>query len=440
MRLKIPFLLSSLNNDILWSWLFLPVWYILGIDQFVWPFLGLLISFKWFLTKIKNRNVLFFPNNFFLNIFLIFLVLYLLSGIFIPETDQKPYLFFRDLGLYFCAYIFSGVIITRFSFEDIQRIFLIFVAIGLLSVSIMLLSIFGIINYDYYGIVGSFFPQSFKNNDYFLAMIHKTPFELGEYEKVYLFNNFEMKRPRSIFMDATSFGGLLAIVIPISLWLGNIKRRINQKLIFYLVSVLLFISLLFTLTRSAILGLVVAIFLVFITTKGNLLKRGVFLLVTVPLILFICYSLNIHQLIIGRFGSSSDITRLIVYRETFKEIIHFPVFGHGTVMAFPGNPFLPPLGSHSTPLRIAFTQGFLGLALFYSMIFYAIYSLQQMRHIRQKGNFFVIMLTAFLTVMIQSLFFEWLFDAVYFMVVWVLLSVIVRGTLLLRRGSSSVQI
>jgi hypothetical protein len=182
------------------------------------------------------------------------------------------------------------------------------------------------------------------------------------------------------------------------------------------------------------LGLLLGIFALFVLRK-NYLRKCLIALIGILVILSVGYKFNIHEIFLQRFGGGSDITRMRLYKMTLMEILNNPIFGHGTLVTPDSSVHLPPLGSHSTFLRIAFTKGLIGITLFLSMISYVAYSLWRLSHIKKARLFYEMAVVLFIILVFQALFVEWLYDAVYFIFVWLILSTIIRAMIIAKRES-----
>ena len=84
--LPLPFLTTHPLTDIGLLFLLLPLWWALGLDQFIWPPLVLFLFLKTLTCLAKQKRSLRLPLV--INPMLFFLVIYGISGIFIVEKDR----------------------------------------------------------------------------------------------------------------------------------------------------------------------------------------------------------------------------------------------------------------------------------------------------------------------------------------------------------------
>ena len=102
--LVIPFVNTSPAIDVRWLFLLLPVWWLMGVEQFVWTILLLWSCLK-VLVK-KQFRVRVVPTVFWL---LLFLCVHTVSGFFIVERFRLI-TFFRNFNTYVTAFLLVFVI------------------------------------------------------------------------------------------------------------------------------------------------------------------------------------------------------------------------------------------------------------------------------------------------------------------------------------------
>ncbi len=427
MKIKFPFLTTSLFTDIFWFWLLLPLWYILGVDQIIWSFAALLLTIKILILKI-NKNSFKIPNHIFLKSAILFLVLYILSGVFMVLLHLKPTLYVKNLLLYYAGFIFAVSIMNFKTERETLNIMKVLCFIAVVSIFVNLLAISGILNYDFQGLIEPFLPKFILKSEYITNIIHKFPFQGSE--RVYSLGIININRPKSIFNTANFFSGFLLLSSFFILYFFILSKNTFRKIILLSILLLAYISILTTLSRSALLGLIVSA----IWFLGKHRMKPAYKIVIITLLILLAaasnYILGIQEALEERFETGSDVTRWTIYKATFREILNYPLFGHGTVMPFPGNPDIPDLGSHSTILNITFTQGIFGLILYFIMIGYIFINLQ--KKLRQKLNrekriLFEILFYSFIAVSIQCLFITWHYGEVYFMAIWTLWGIIIKN-------------
>lgn len=432
MRIKIPFFTTSLQSDIFLVWLLLPLWYILGIDQIIWPILAFFLTLKILLLKI-NKKQFIIPNHAFFKAAILFLITYIISGVFVYLLNLEYKLYFKNLMLYYAGFIFLVSIINFTSKGETLKLIKVLCFIGIGSVIINLMAMAGVLQYDFKGFVTHIMPDSLSKSEYIEQITHKYPFEIKD-----IFYNLGFSinpRPRSIFITANFFAGFLLMLLFLILYFFFITKHMLKKVLLLVFLILSFFSLFTTLSKSALLGLIGGMIWLLYKQRVHLSAKILIIISLTILTLFITYFLGMNEAFIQRLTTGSTARRLIIYNETFHEILRYPIFGHGTVMRFPDDPNID-MGSHSTILHIAFSQGILGLIFYLVMIgsiFFGLLKMLRLNLLKQDRRFMEMLSFCFISLSIQCLFVTWQYDAIYFMAIWTLWGVIIKNLLIMKK-------
>jgi len=138
--------------------------------------------------------------------------------------------------------------------------------------------------------------------------------------------------PFGPFVNRNHFAGFVGMIIPFSLGIAFMSRRIEKKVIYGFLGVVTTITLFFTLSRGGILsffaGMLVFSFIVF--TKGRskriLIPVLLFVLVVGMYLIFFGISPVIEKFVHSEVSADK---RLIVWKGTLSAFRDFPVFGSG---------------------------------------------------------------------------------------------------------------
>jgi O-antigen ligase len=432
MQIKIPFLTSSLKSDIIWLWLLLPLWYIVGIDKIIWFPFAFFITVKILILKI-NRKSLYIPNQIFFKALLLFFLVYSASTILI-FFNKNYFLYIKTLIFYYTGFIFILSIVNFKKREETVKLIKIFCFIGIISVIINLLAITGIFRYDFNGLASYFIPSKLLKSQFIYSNLHKTP--MDESDKFYSIINLIFTRPKSLFTTPNFFAGFLLISIYSLLYFFLLTKNKLYKYLLISLSIVTLISLFSTLSRSALLGFLLSLLLLFYNLNIRYLIKLPVLLAAVALTFIFYYLSGIYEAMLVRFEGGSVESRWSIYKISFYNVLEYPFFGHGTPLSAPEFLKKFDLGSHSTIINIAFSQGLIGLILYFVMIGYIFFSLKgvlRLNLLREDRILMEMLLYAFIAVSIHCLFITWHYGSIYFMAIWTLWGIILKNTSAMKR-------
>jgi O-antigen ligase len=360
---QVPFLTTAPVFDVAALFILLPLWWILGIDQFVWlP----VVSFALFKVMLRNHFKIYLVRTARLMIF--FLFVYLISGLFIVD-DYRIITFVRNFSMYLSVtcllIVLTNTVVTK------QQLMIIVSALIWVAGWAAVIGVLGILDFfrpRFVTPLAQIMPSSVKGTDYGARVIFKS---IGKISWFALFGDYF--RVRTFFLYATMYAAVLTILIPLEIFLFRIQKSLVSKTALIILIVLSLVNLIYTTVRGAMLGLIVGFF-VFLTnrwlsrnTVATLIFLIALLLISSPLVVLLisdatAYLAPIIEVFLNARGSGSYLARVLVYRETLKSWAHRPIFGWGTQRDIIGFPL--PMGSHSHYLSILYKQGIVGLFVY----------------------------------------------------------------------------
>jgi|GEM_PF-652025 len=211
---------------------------------------------------------------------------------FSPEATKIE--FFKFLSYGFLIFIIVNVINKK---EQILRIMLTIVLTG------FAISFFGIIqNFTWNGMIYWFKPMP------------------------------EYASPFGPFVNRNHFAGFIELVLPIAVLFTFIEERLEKRVIFGFMAVVMLLSLFLCLSRGGILSFLLALLLItpVIFLRGSVGKKVFYVFLAVIFAAIFMFFL-VKEPIIGRFttGSEGFLERINIYKAIFKIFKDFPLFGVG---------------------------------------------------------------------------------------------------------------
>jgi O-antigen ligase len=340
----------------------LPLFWLLGIDQFLLPVLAALVLARRLLQGTPVRIV---GPVVFLSAFLFAVAI---SGFGVDESFRYI-TYFRNAIVYA-----SAATIVVFIASDIRTLDAAQPLLRGLAILLAVSSAVGIGAFllDLSGPaiwrtpIASIAPESIMATDMgtrsFVKRLGNPSWFLGR----------TYTRINSFFLYPTMFAAFLVVALP-SVAAYRPRSRVARALK-VLGLILGTACLLLTTVRTGFLALVLALFFVrFVVMRVGLLRWVSAVLLGVVLVLGVLFSFQFGEAtqttmqgaLMAR-GEGSLVHRSAVYDNTINGILERPFLGWGTQRDDPSSPY--PLGSHSTYLGSAYQQGLLGalaLVLFY---------------------------------------------------------------------------
>jgi O-antigen ligase len=381
LKLGIPFLSTKIMTDIILFFTLLPIWIALGIVQFFGPILMIFLFIKLLIKSAKNNTPIKIP--FLISTLMgLFLLSSLISSLMIQESYWRL-VFIRTFIVYVAAFALLLVIINII--KNKQHLKTALWALSIMAFIAGIIGVFGLLNIipdkmSFATPITKLLPESIRSSEFLSEILY--PSISGYHQQ---FFGIRVKRISSLFLFPNYFAAAIIIIFPFQVFLFNTTQGI-KKLFVLLNSVLLLICLIFTYSRSAILGLFIGfIYFVYLQRRKKERQKNqklshlaitVIVLVLVFLILTIISTMT-------QIKPMSIQARTTILKYTLHSWSESPIFGWGTQrnMEVVGeSSSLPPLGSHSTFLSLLYRYGLSGFILFLGILIFLFLEL--------KGSFY----------------------------------------------------
>lgn len=352
--IKIPYLSTRIETDLVMTLALAPLWWVTGFSAFIYPLAAFIVFFKIWTRpegtlQISGPIFWFFIFSFFYlasiliniglrplqrifasfnNLSLIVMGLFLMIGVY----NSDPAIFFKKL--------LSGCRVLCIITSTLGVVFLILWGTGVMR------------HVEFPSFLATRFPV-FLNYPYFynFLMISNTMF--------YPFAGTEEPRLTIYSMVPTATGGIMLVLIPMMMAFYKLQKRrwAWEYPVLFLMAVTV---LIFSLSRSAIIGFIFAFILVFIVEKG--IKTWLAFLYALGAFTFSGTLFRGIEWILNA-RKSSTVGRFELYEQAVQILLEEnSLMGIGvrlrddfTMMA---------IGSHSLYIEILFVAGFIGLPLF----------------------------------------------------------------------------
>ena len=354
---------NRIISELYYLILLFPLWWVLGMEQFIW-FIAVVLIFIQFCIYNKAK----FRINIITLVFIFFLFVYGIS--FFSITEKMRYItYFRNLSTYLTAFM-----ILTITWNVIEKWWQIEKLLKAVVVVMLIASIVGVLGFSF-----DLFRIQFKSlTGYFMPdIIAKTGYGSVISSRNIGFYNWFMGigtyfRVSSFFLYSTMFSSTLAITLPVVLFLVNINKGLTRM--FYTVSFsVIFLALILTTGRVAIMAFFVGyIIFRFILIKSFAIKSSILLVIFIISSSFLIwleqtgFLYQIIDLLLYSRGEGSANARSKIYSQTFDSFLERPIFGWGTERDAKGLAY--PLGSHSYYLGTLYKQGIAGLTLFITIL------------------------------------------------------------------------
>ena len=373
-RLVIPFVDTQPLTDIKLAILMLPVWWALGVEQFIWPILFGIATLKTVYLQ-DMRLVVTRP----LRWFGLFLIAVLISGLFIEESMRYA-TFARNLGAFVPGLLAYLVITYRArSLRSIDKILDAILIVMILAGVAGLLGILDVWRPSFQSLMGHLLPDSIIATSYGQVIAWR---ELGQYG---WFTGLGLYfRLSSFFLFGNHYSSAIVYTLPFR-FMRMGQSRGAGKVAVGLAALLLIINLIYTTGRIAALSLLFgALFFalfhsVYRRTVRALAAFGLSLAILAVLLLSIVESgsptpeagligqasMAMEAFVFAR-GPGSYESRFGLYEATLAGFLERPIFGWGTERDIEGLSL--PAGSHSEYLAALYRQGLLGIIALAGML------------------------------------------------------------------------
>ena len=347
-------------NDVRVLILLFPIWWILGIEQFIWVFSLLIIFIK--MLIFKKGEFRLSPIHL---IFLTFLCSVLLSIINI-DLPIRYITFFKNL----CSFVsvWLSLVIVHNSLYDWSELLKL---LRTLTYVILFSAIVGVINFffpssriEITSLISFFIPNSLLSTSFgsILAVRNFGAMDnfiiLGQYFRV-----------NSLFLFATMFASILALSIPFLIFFKKISVGFWNNIFYNFAILITILALVFTTGRVAIFSLIIGLiyFRFFIRPDKVIKIIYLYIFVFILIVIIVAFTqnpllLDFANMILNSRGEGSKMTRIQIYINSIESLKQHFIIGWGTQRDVPGMYY--PLGSHSFYLGILYKHGILGLSSF----------------------------------------------------------------------------
>lgn len=439
-RLTLPFVDSDPLTDVRWAILLLPLWWILGVEQFIWPVIFTVATIK-VLAIQKFRLAAPRP----LRWFALFIAAVLISGLFV-EDAARMLTYVRNLGAFMGGFLALLIIINRArSWRSIDRLLNAILVIMFLAGFAGLLAVLGVWRPQLESLAGQLLPDSVAGTGYGQVIVTRAFGQrnwfvgLGEYYRL-----------RSFFLFSNHYSSALVYVLPFFFMRAGQTRGL-KKVLFSLIIAMLLVNLVYTTGRVATLSLMAGAlyFAVFHSLSRRvirvLLSAG---LATAMLLLLLTTTIELSTSRIDEGllnqtaeaveaftfarGPGSFTNRFGVYEATLQGFLERPLFGWGTERDVEGLEI--PAGSHSEYLAALYRQGLLGLIALVGLLittWRATRPLKGAAAAGPAGTFLRYGRWFFVASLINSIMTDPTVDSTTFVMLWVLLALLVATSRLL---------
>lgn len=356
MKFKIPFLTTRIETDLMLVFVLAPLWWVTGFSIFAYYAAVFFVFSKFMLQCIHEYKPMRFSAA--SNLFALFLISYLISIIInIPiRPPQRLFSSFNNWLMFFMGYLVLVLVCNcnpPVFFKKLIRTCCFFCAVtGGIGVCVLLLWLKGI-KIDMPNLLGKALP-SLSSFPYFYGQL-----SIQGTVSEWLMGEDTLPRLTPYSLSPTGTGGLMLMVLPPALLYFTGKNK--NVFLNGIVLVLGLTVLLFSLSRAAIYGFVLAVILVFAIRRGFsfIFSLGC---VLAGLIVSGLFSRGVEW--VFNLRKSSSVGRLQLFEEGLRLVMEEnPLMGIGvrlregyTMMA---------IGTHGGMyLEIIFTTGIVGLTFF----------------------------------------------------------------------------
>jgi O-antigen ligase len=356
---SVPWLGTSSLQDVALAIGLLPLWWVFGLEQVLYPVLLLPPLVK---VLVARRSIVVTEV---LVALTVFLVAYLLSALWIVE--QERYLtYLRNLSTYLFGaqllIILPGAVRSPADVRTVLR------GVALAMASAALLGLLAIVGLEVGrrsvpSLVAPLLPASIADTAFGGAIAERSTGWVSWFGGVSYF------RVSSLFLWPTTYAPALAMTLALgSVAVGIASRRL-RRLVALPFMALLAVNLAFTTGRVAMLGLAAAAVYWFVAdwSRGRpfrlLTGSTSLLLVGAAALLTVADPVGLAEDAFFARGTGSPTSRAVIYHQTLAGFLERPLFGWGTERNIAGvaSTFIYPAGSHSTYLGTLYRQGIVGL-------------------------------------------------------------------------------
>lgn len=336
-----------------------PVWWLLGIEQFLWPPALAVLAL---LAVQQRRGVVRVCRS--QRWLLAFLAVFLLSGFGIVEPFRWLS-FARNLGTFASAFLLLFLIVDRVRSWGSVRVLTKTVVITMTLASVIgLLGVIGVWRPGFRAPVAEGIPSALAESSFGRQIVERTTGRMGWWRGVGRYF-----RPTGFFLFPTLFASALAYTLPFAFFLiGHGRTRWGRRAA-SVAALLMVAALVFSTSRVAFLATAcgAGCFAAFYSRRRKLLLPIAFLALIMVVGTFVVVPVEavsagagsmVDRITTARGGGSFE-HRFEVYRASLVGAAERPLLGWGTERDVPGSQY--PAGSHSFYLGMLYRHGIVGL-------------------------------------------------------------------------------
>ena len=363
MKRPIPFVSTSVLEDLALGIVLIPLWYVLGIRLFIFHFLALLVFVKTILRRHADRDKPSLPaeNLFLLAFILVYGLSFLLNSKNMPMVRALASL--NNLSFWVMGFCLIFAVYNAFPGQDGRPLLRAFRVFGLMSGIFVIFSLSSwVLSHKYWkgeSLLLMLAPQktvtAIRSSG---ATLLQSSMTLRLVRKDKLFGH-EFPRPNGFDIYSNSLGVVMIYLLMMTLAYDRILKKKGGLAIFLVLEGLAF---LLSLSRIAMLAFPAAVVLVILCREKIPPLKIVGALAAALLIAFVIVSPQKMIRAASEFRKDSTTSRGELYKITLSEAIKKPVLGYGFKPLVEDSPL--PIGSHSTYIGVLYRTGFLGLLIF----------------------------------------------------------------------------
>jgi O-antigen ligase len=417
LKIIIPYLNSFLTTDIKLIFILQPLFWLAGLEQIVPAMLVLWMLFKRILINARLR----IPSSIWLA--LIFWIWQLLHFFTLPDSELD--LFIKSQGTWLTLVgLFVIIYNVANSQEHWDKILSGIELFGAITVSLGLLYIVGILDFQVQSLLGKLLPASFVSNSHFFTTISLRSFGFPDATG--------LPRVRSTFWHPSSYASALLVLFAIE-WFQLKRKSLKNRKIRLVLLALVIINLGFTFSRTTYIAFALMIFLIwwlggqaYWSRLQKIITLGLFsILVLIYLYIVFLFkgelSFNFLTDIVYNFRPYSILARVRVYEISWQLFLEKPLWGWGTWVKIEGLPSAFSAGSHSDYLSVLFQFGIPGLLFYLGFIGITGYVLLKGYFSAKRSearSFFSVTLALMMAMLVRQVTSELLWDLYVVSIVW----------------------
>lgn len=405
----------------------LPLWWLLGIDQLVWPFAVALLLLRSMLLGVRMQA----PAVFALASGALLVAMVAASTM---VADGRELTYVRNLGVHMGGWGLAVLVIATHRTIDqvaatlraLAFTFAFVAAAGAMGA----LGVRWVFDTPMYGVMGPFLDSAYVQPMVTKSLVHN---EATWFSQGFL-------RPRGLMLFPNILGAVAALSLAAKLLLTPPRRRWFRWTLYASAAIEVGV-IVATLSRSTWLALLIGLIVVVLTSR--LRSRAgmptVHLLIVLGAALALTGALDVVVERIVHRGHSNEV-RLETYMLTLDAVLDSPatlLIGHGTQRG--DDALTVPVGSHSTYLGMLFKYGAFGLLAYGVLLWSAwrkVLRAQMSRSWRVRPDIPRFLLFSITFFGVQGWFIEMDVDAAYLTFFWVLtgLSYVIGRRALIRQA------